>query len=125
MIVSQIPQRLTDIAAFCGAVLVVLTFLAAVSRLRWVRWAWRHLVSDPLAAWLRGVILDGAREWHQEAVEPRLAAIEAQLLTNGGTTLRDVVDAAARDAREAKAWVRRLAEQQGYPPGVDPCEHRR
>ena len=115
---------ITDIAAVCGAVLVVLTFIAAISRIRWVRWIWRQLISEPLAGWLRGVVLDGAREWHAEAVEPRLSAIEAQLRTNGGGTLRDAVDAAAKDAREAKAWTQALAEAQGFPPGVDPVSRR-
>ena len=123
--VAVIPPVLADVAAFCGATLVVITFLAAISRLRWVRWSWRHLISDPLAGWLRNVVLDGAREWHREAVEPRLSAIEAQLRTNGGGTLRDAVDAAAADAREAKAWARRFAEKQGFPPGMDPTEHDR
>lgn len=123
--IATVPQVITDVAAFCGAVLVVLTMLAMVSRLRWVRWLWRRLVSDPLAGWLRGVVLDGAREWHAEAVEPRLSAIEAQLRTNGGGTLRDAVDAAAQDARDAKAWVQTIAQQQGFPPGVDPMELRR
>lgn len=120
--IASVPSVVTDVAAFCGAVLVVITFLAAISRLRWVRWTWRHLISDPLAGWLRGVVLDVVREWHAEAVEPRLSAIEAQLRTNGGGTLRDAVDAAARDAREAKAWARRFAEKQGFPPGMDPTE---
>lgn len=120
--IASVPSVVTDVAAFCGAVLVVITFLAAISRLRWVRWTWRHLISDPLAGWLRGVVLDGAREWHAEAVEPRLSAIEAQLRTNGCGPLRDAVDAAARDAREAKAWARRFAEKQGFPPGMDPTE---
>ena len=115
---------LTNIATVCGAVLVVLTFLAAVARIRWVRWTWRKLISEPLASWLRGVVLDGAREWHAEAVEPRLSAIEAQLRTNGGGTLRDAVDAAAKDARDAKAWAQALAEAQGFPPGMDPVERR-
>ena len=115
---------LTDVAVICGALLAVLTFLAAVSRLRWVRWFWRKLVSEPLAGWLRGVVLDGAREWHAEAVEPRLSAIEAQLRTNGGGTLRDAVDAAAKDARDAKAYAQALAEAQGFPPGVDPVGRR-
>lgn len=122
--IASVPQVITDVAAFCGAVLVVITLLAAVSRLRWVRWSWRRLVSDPLAGWLRGVVLEGAREWHAEAVEPRLSAIEAQLRTNGGGTLRDAVDRAAREAREAKAWAQHLAEAQGFPPGMDPTERR-
>ena len=122
--IAVVPSVVTDVAAFCGAVLVVLTFLAAISRLKWVRWTWRHLISDPLAGWLRNVVLEGAREWHQEAVEPRLSAIEAQLRTNGGSTLRDAVDAAAREAREAKAWAQHLAESQGFPPGMDPTSRR-
>jgi hypothetical protein len=122
--IATVPGVVTDVAAFCGALLVVVTFLAAISRLRWVRWTWRHLISDPLAGWLRGVVLDGAREWHAEAVEPRLSAIEAQLRTNGGSTLRDVVEVAAREAHEAKAWAQHLAEAQGFPPGMDPTARR-
>jgi hypothetical protein len=121
-VIAAVPTIITSVVAFCGAALVVITFLAAISRLRWVRWTWRHLISDPLAGWLRNVVLDGAREWHREAVEPRLSAIEAQLRTNGGGTLRDAVDSAAREAREAKAWAQRLAERQGFPPGMDPTE---
>lgn len=120
--IATVPGVASDVAAFCGSILVVVTLLAALSRLRWVRWIWRHLISDPLAGWLRGVVLEGAREWHAEAVEPRLTAIEAQLRTNGGGTLRDAVDAAAREAREAKAWAQRFAELQGFPPGMDPAE---
>lgn len=120
--IAALPPALTEAAAFCGAILVVLAFLAAISRIRWVRWCWRQLVSDPLAGWLRRVVLEGAREWHREAVEPRLLAIEAQLMTNGGSTLRDAVDRAAKDASEAKAWAQAIAQAQGFPPGVDPVE---
>lgn len=122
--IGVVPQVLTDVAAFCGAVLILLAFMAAVARIRWVRWTWRHLISDPLAGWLRKVVLDGAREWHSEAVEPRLAAIEAQMLLNGGGTLRDAVDRAAKDAREAKAWAQAIAQAQGFPPGMDPTARR-
>lgn len=116
---------LTDVAAFCGAVLVILGFLAAISRIRWVRWCWRRLVSDPLASWLRRVVLDGAREWHAEAVEPRLAAIEKQLMTNGGTTLRDEVVVTRVLAERALGVAERIAADRGIlPAGVDPTERR-
>ena len=127
---------LTDIAAICGSVTVILIFFAAVARVRWVRWTWGKLVSDPTGRWLKAVVTEGASEWHAVAVEPRLAAIEKQLTTNDGSTLRDEVVAgrsearaarkeatdAARAAAEAAGYARQVAEYHGFPPGVDPTE---
>lgn len=116
-------STLTDVAAFCGSILVIITLLAAVSRLRPARWVWRTLVSNPLAAWFRDdVVLPGARAWHAEAVEPRLAAIEKQLTTNDGSTLRDEVTATRRIAEKALGVAERIAADRGIPAGTDPTE---
>lgn len=75
---------LTSMAAICGALTVVLIFIAAVARIRWVRWVWRHLVSDPLAIWLRGGVVDAVGPEIEKAVAP----------------IRDNVASLATDLRE-------------------------
>lgn len=113
---------LTDIAAICGATLVVITFCAALSRLRWVRWVWRRLVSDPFGTWLSTVVKTGARAFHDDVIEPRLAKIERELTTNNGSTLRDEVRETKEIALRAEKIARQLADDRGLPPGVDPTE---
>ena len=99
---------LTSIAAVCGALTIILVFAAAVARVRWVRWIWRHLVSGPLGRWLRDVIHDGARGFHEAEVAPVLERIEGK------------ADDAASNAEQALAYAKTVAESQGFPPGMDP-----
>lgn len=103
---------LTNVATVCGALAVILTFIALVSRLRWIRWAWRHLVSDPLGVWFRRNISEVVVNVHSALVDPRLAAIEKELKTNDGSTLRDAVMATQRT-------VAAIASDRGMPPGLD------
>ena len=114
---------LRDIAAICGSVTVILIFFAAVARVRWVRWMWAKLVSEPTGRWLKDVVAQGAQEWHVAAVEPRLAAIEKQLLTNDGSTLRDEVVRTREIAEQAATTVQQLARDRGLiPAGTDPTD---
>ena len=114
---------LRDIAAICGSVTVILIFFAAVGRVRWVRWMWGRLVSEPTGRWLKDAVREGAREWHEAAVEPRLALIEKQLLTNDGSTLRDEVVRTRKIAEQAAATVQQIARDRGLvPAGTDPTD---
>ena len=63
------------------------------------RWLWRRLVAEPFATWTHGV-LDA---WADRSVNPRLDALEAQFRNNGGSTLRDRVDATAEAVGAAPA----------------------
>lgn len=101
---------LTDVAAICGALTVVLIFVAAVARVRWVRWVWRHLVSKPLGDWLGAVVREGAKAFHEADVAPALRAIDMK------------ADVAAQNAEKALAYAKAAAEYQGFPPGLDPTD---
>ena len=102
---------LTDIAAVCGTLTIVLIFVAAVARIRWVRWIWTTLVSTPLGNWLARAIRAGAGGFHDEIVAPALERIEGK------------ADAAKFSADEAFKYARAVAEFHGFPPGVDPMDH--
>lgn len=90
------------IAATIGAICATVLAVAAVYRLpavnRPLRWLGRTLIADPLTRLIH-TALDG---WASNpdgpiaAVGQRLAAVEAQLQPNGGSSLRDRVDATAQ-----------------------------
>lgn len=131
MIGEAIPPILTDIVAFCAAALVLLAFTAAVSRLRWVRWIWRRLVSGPLGEWTEKRIGGGVQRFHDDRVQPAIDKIQAdiadirkELKTNDGSTLRDAIVRTERTADRAESVARQIAAGQGIalPAGVDPTE---
>jgi hypothetical protein len=97
---------LNDIVTLCASLSIIVGFLALMSRLKATRWLFRQLVSRPIGTWLSSVIRDGAEAWHKEVVEPRLVAIEKELTTNDGTTLRDEV-VATQHLRTELAVARR------------------
>lgn len=88
-------------AATIGALCATVLAIAAVYRLpavsRPLRWLGRTLIADPLTRLIHGA-LDG---WAANPDGPiatvgqRLSAVEAQLQPNGGSSLRDRVDATA------------------------------
>lgn len=99
------------IAITCGVLAGVVTALYGAYKVpiigRPLRWigriiadVWRVAVADRMAWWLHRV-LDSW--WTAKDIEPRLAKIEAQFTNNGGSTLRDRVDATARAVGAAPA----------------------
>jgi hypothetical protein len=97
---------LNDIVTLCASLSIIVGFLALMSRLKATRWLFRQLISRPLGSWLEKVVTDGAKAWHEQSVEPRLLAIEKELTTNDGTTLRDEVVA-------TRTLVRAIAKDRG------------
>lgn len=95
---------LVDLGASALALTAIIGLIVLVSRLRPVKWLWRHVVSDPLASWFR----DQVREEVQVATKPlevRLGSIEANLSPNAGKSLRDRVD--------------QISSHLGLPPAFD------
>jgi hypothetical protein len=97
-----------DIAAICGAIVVIVTATTLIAKLPPVRWLWRHLISDPLGGWASRVISDGAAEFHESTVRPQIVDISAkvdELLAQGETSWH-----------KDKAWIvsrlTRLEERQ-------------
>lgn len=128
-VVTDVAAQVVAIAALCGA-------LGLLSRLKPVRWIWGRLVSGPLGEWLGRAIGRGVATFHAEKIEPALTEmredmtvmrnditdIRKELTTNDGSTLRDAVHRTEAKADRAVAYTQRLAEQHGWPPGMDPVE---
>lgn len=81
---------LVGIAAGLGA-------LGVLSRLRPVRWLWRHLVVDPVSEWFRSEVRD------------EVAPILAEVRPNGGASFRDEVTARAEEAEASAAKAEAMA----------------
>lgn len=84
----QILQTTAVVAAALVAI-VAAARLPMISRPG--RWIWRRLIAEPFATWVHA-LLDA---WAEKRIDPRLDALEAQFRNNGGSTLRDRVDATA------------------------------
>lgn len=80
-----------EAATFVGVVAAMLVGVGAVAKLPWVNrpgaWLWRHLIAEPFAGWLDGVIAP-----HIEPLCQRLEGVEHEVRTNDGSSLRDVAD---------------------------------
>jgi hypothetical protein len=74
MLYATIADTLRDLGTLCAALAAIAALVALIFRLPPVRWVWRHLVTDPFAAWLRSEV--------RSVVESR----------NGGSTLMDKVE---------------------------------
>lgn len=74
---------LADVATNVVALAAFLTALGVLSRLRPVKWLWRHVVKDPLSGWFRVEV--GA------VVNEQLEPLRAELSFNGGATTKDAV----------------------------------
>lgn len=84
MALSTLTSGLVEAAAIVGAAAVVLGAIARASHSRPVRWVTRRLLTDPLAEALVDHI--------GPVVEARLQRALAELVPNGGSSLRDAVD---------------------------------
>lgn len=113
--VAVLPPAIVAAAEFAVALTAIVGALALVSRLRPVRFAWRQLVSAPLAGWATSVIREGVMQFHLKEIAPQIAAIQKELTLNGGSTLRDEVVATRRVAERALDISRRTAEAAGLP----------
>lgn len=98
---SEVPTIVVDAGVAAGAIVAVLGLMAALTRLRPVRWIWRQLVADPVAEWFR-------REVGEE-IEASLGPVRAELQANGGSTVKDKVDALAADVASIKEQVAEFA----------------
>jgi hypothetical protein len=85
MIVATLVETMRDAGTVCGALVAILTLFALMSRLRPVRWIFRHLVADPFGEWCRVQVRE---ELDRE---------------NGGSTLKDQVKTTAADMQKVKA----------------------
>ena len=70
---AGLGDTLRDVGSVCGAIVAILGLLALMSRLRPVRYVWRHLVTEPFGYWFREQVRE---ELDRE---------------NGGSTLKDTV----------------------------------
>ena len=80
---------LLEVAAVCGAVVVIVSATSLIARLPPVRWLWRHLISDPVGAWATRIIKDGAELFHEEHVRPQMDTLTGKvddLLAQGETS---------------------------------------
>ena len=80
---------LLDVAAVCGAIVVIVTATTLVAKLPPVRWLWRHLFSDPVGTWAKTIIREGAVEFHDEHVKPQMETLTGKvddLLAQGETS---------------------------------------
>lgn len=101
MILADVPSwvlTLRDSAIAIGAVCGALLTIAAAAKLpiisRPIRSVWRSLVGDPVASWL-GDVLDHHAEPDRVVARDLLArmkAVEHEVHTNDGQSLRDVAD---------------------------------
>lgn len=83
---------LIDLGASALALTAVITLIILVSRLRPVKWLWRHVVSDPLGSWFSGQV----GEVVEEKIHPLRTDVwtmKRELFPNGGTSLRDQMNA--------------------------------
>ncbi len=87
------------VGALCAALVGIVAAVRTISALRPVRWMARTLIGDPIARAARREL----DEWAERTIIPRLAAVEAQFANNGGSTLRDRVDATAAAVGAASA----------------------
>jgi len=69
---TGVVTAVVGLAAFCAAV-------GALSRLKPVKWLWRHLVTDPLSLWF------------DDRLDAKFAPIKVELSTNGGGSIKDAV----------------------------------
>lgn len=90
---AMVPPILVDAGTMAG----LLVALVAAGRTPPARWVWRLLVHQPTTEWLRSTVAEVIRPTDERCarVEQRVAAIEHELHPNGGTSLRDRVDATA------------------------------
>lgn len=91
-------QALLDVAAFLGAVTVILGVAAGLAKTSPVKWLGRTLIGVPVAAWFRRELADEVRP------------IIEQLQPNGGSSTRDAIDRMERrldDLADAVAPVLR------------------
>lgn len=75
------------VAAVCGALVTIVAAAKLPLVQRPVLWVWRRLVAEPLAAWI-----DGLLHQHTQPLHDRLSAVEHEVRTNNGSSLRDVAD---------------------------------
>lgn len=87
------------VGALCAALVGIVAAVRTISALRPVRWLARTLIGDPVIRAAHRVL----DEWAERIILPRLAAVEAQFVNNGGSTLRDRVDATATAVGAAPA----------------------
>jgi hypothetical protein len=76
-------DTLRNLAEIAVALSAIIGFCALATRLRPVKWVFRHLVSDPVQGWFRSTV--------REEVDDAIAPIKAELMFNGGSSLKDQV----------------------------------
>lgn len=86
-------DALLDVGALAVALAGIIGFIILVARLRPVRWLWRTLIADPIGDSFdrrtRAIVTDVV----SVVVEEKVAPIREQFGTNGGSTLRDRINA--------------------------------
>jgi len=91
---------LADVATNVVALAAFLTALGVLSRLRPVKWLWRHVVKDPLSGWFRVEV--GA------VVNEQLEPLRAELSFNGGATTKDAVARVEVTTQELASAMKRI-----------------
>ncbi len=83
------PAAIRDVATLIAAVAAAPVALAAASRVPVIRrpgqWLWRRLVAEPVTVWAH-------RTLDESPLGRRLEAVEHEVRTNDGSSLRDVAD---------------------------------
>ncbi len=67
------------VAAFCAALVAIVSAVRTLSALRPVKWLWRTLVADPTSRKLRSEVREAIEEWWKAEHGPgeRMAKLEA------------------------------------------------
>lgn len=58
MVLSELPNWITDAGSLAAAIAAVAVVLGLVTRARPIRWVWRQLVGEPVGRWLGGIVAD-------------------------------------------------------------------
>lgn len=77
---ATFADSLRDMGALAAAIAAMIALVAGVSRLRPVRWLWRHLVTDPVAEWFRVQVREELERTNGgSSLYDRVATIERRL----------------------------------------------
>ena len=95
--VLLVSHALLDVSIWLAVVAGILGSLGVIAKSqiigRPIRWVWRKLVTEPVAAWFRSLV-------HSEVVPVVTVAVEEQFRKlaqpNGGSSLRDLANALDR-----------------------------
>ena len=95
---AAVPSLVTDVGAVAATLVAVLTCGGLISRIPLVKRLWRRNVTEPRWEHQKQII--------EEVCAPRFDAIESELRTNGGASLRDAINRIEHDIGyiQRKQW---------------------